>query len=367
MNTLSHLQERIVAYAVVAVSAIAGVALSAALSHAQILPQNSAPNPYTTIEGWAKMPEGRTWGSTSAVAIDKDGVSVWVAERCGTNSCLNSNLDPVMKFDSTGKMVLSFGRGMFTFPHGIDVDPDGNIWVTDGQDNRPRGSGNGAAGGAPMPAKVIGHQIYKFSPTGKLLMALGKPGGGKGDEYFYQPNAVLVAPNGDIFVVDGHSSSDSANARLMKFDKTGKLLRTLGSKKGTGTGEFDQPHALAMDSQGRLFVADRGNNRLFIYDQNFKLLDTWTQFSRISGLFIDKNDMLYAADSESGSVEPNRPDWTRGIRIGSVKDGKVIAFIPDPTVKPRSTSSAEGVAVDAHGNIYGAEVGQKALKKYVRK
>ncbi len=132
-----------------------------------------------------------------------------------------------------------------------------------------------------------------------------------------------------------------------------------------------QPHALAFDSKGRLFVADRGNNRIQIYDQDLNLLDTgWEQYSRISGLWIDKNDMLYAADSESGSVAPTRPEWKRGIRIGSVrdgKDGKVQFFIPDPAEKPSSTSAAEGVAVDAAGNIYGAEVGPAALKRYVKK
>ena len=342
---------------------------TAPLANAQgSAPENGAPNPYRTVEGWAKMPEGRVWGSTSAVDIDKDGVSIWVAERCSANSCLNSDLDPIMKFDSTGKMVTSFGKGMFIFPHGIHVDKDGNIWVTDGQDNLPR-AGRGGASPAPAPAKIIGHQIYKFSPSGKLLMTLGKAGGGKGDEFFYQPNDVITTPKGEIIVVEGHASTDSSNARILKFDKDGKLLKTWGVKKGTGVGEFDQPHALAMDSKGRLFVADRGNNRLLIYDADMKLLDTWTQFSRISGLFIDKNDMLYAADSESGWVSPAHAAWTRGIRIGSVKDGKVIAFIPDPaTERPaNSTSSAEGVAVDARGNIYGAEVGQKALKRYVKK
>ena len=331
-------------------------------------PTNYAPNPYRTIEGWAKLPEGRAWGSTSAVDIDKDGTSIWVAERCGANSCVGSNLATVMKFDSTGIMVTSFGAGMMAFPHGIHVDRDGNIWVTDGQDNMPTRA-RGAAADAPMPPppdKIIGHQVFKFSPQGKLLMTLGKTGGGKNSEFFYQPNDILVAPNGEIYVCEGHASNDSSTARILKFDKAGKLIATWGDKKGTGPMQFDQPHAFAMDSKGRLFIGDRGNNRIQIYDQSGKLLDSWTQFSRPSGIFIDKNDMIYVADSESGSVNPAHGEWKRGIRIGSVKDGKVIAFIPDPTVSPRSTSSAEGVAVDARGNIYGAEVGQKALKRYVK-
>jgi sugar lactone lactonase YvrE len=359
------------------------VASATALT-AQVAPTNDAPNPYRTIEGWAKMPAGRVWGSTSAVDIDKDGESIWVAERCSTNSCLNSNLDPILKFDKNGNLVKSFGAGMLIFPHGIHVDHEGNIWVTDGQDNLPRRA-RGAAADAPLPpppAKIVGHQIYKFSPDGQLLLTLGKAGGAREPEFLYQPNDVLVAPNGDIWVVEGHSSNAQATARILKFDKTGKLIRSYGTW-GKGDGQFDQPHALAMDSRGRLFVADRGNDRLLIYDQDLKLLDTWYQFSRISGLWIDKNDVLYAADSESGSVsrgpdgQRNRSEWKRGIRIGSARDGKITAFIPDPwptcpqgqqstAAAPcsSSTSAAEGVAVDKNGVIYGAEVGPRRLLRY---
>jgi len=207
-----------------------------------------------------------------------------------------------------------------------------------------------------------GNQVYKFSPDGKLLMTLGKPGGAAEPDFFYQPNDVLVAPNGDIFVSEGHGAG---NSRILKFGKDGKLIKSYG-KKGSGAGELDQPHALAMDSRGRLFVGDRGNNRVLIFDQDFKLLDEWRQFSRPSGLYI-RNDMLYAADSESESVARNHDGWKRGIRIGSVKDGKVASFIPDPVEKATGTSAAEGVAVDAAGNVYGAEVGPRTVKKYVRK
>ncbi len=350
---------------------IAILSISGAV-HAQVQTKatNDLPNPYQTIEGWAKMPEGRTWGSTSAVEIDKDGVSIWVGERCGTNSCLNSSLDPILKFDANGNLLKSFGAGLLIFPHGIHVDRDGNIWVTDGQDNLPR-RGRGAAADAPLPpapAKVVGHNVYKFSPDGQLLLTLGRAGGAREPEFFYQPNDILVAPNGEIYVAEGHASSDSANARILKFDKTGKLIGSWG-KKGTGPGEFDQPHALAMDSRGRLFVGDRSNNRIQIFDQSGKHLDTWYQFSRPSGIYIDRNDNIYVADSESGSVgnARTRTDWKRGIRIGSAKDGSVTAFIPDPAESPPSTSAAEGVAVDSKGNIYGAEVGPRALKRYVRR
>ena len=322
---------------------------------------NDRPNPYETITGWAKMPEGRTWGSTSAVDIDRDGTSIWVAERCGVNHCVGSTLDPVLKFDGAGRLVTSFGAGLIASPHGIHVDHDGNVWVTDCACTL----GGRGGGGAALPPGT-GHQVFKFSPDGKLLMRLGVPGGGRDTAYFFQPNDVLVAPNGDIFVAEGHASSATATARVLKFDRTGKLLKTWGSK-GTAPEQFDQPHALAMDSRGRLFVADRGNNLLKIFDQDGTLLESWTQFSRISGLYITPGDTLYAADSESGSVARDRTDWKRGIRIGSARTGEVFAFIPDPETAPPSTSSAEGVAVDRNGVIYGAEVGQKALKRYVKK
>ncbi len=342
--------------------ALSLVAAARASAQANMAPINSGPNPYQTIEGWAKLPEGRTWGSTSAVAIDRDGKSVWVAERCGTNSCAGSNLPPVLKFDETGKLVKSFGEGLMVTPHGIFVDKDDNIWVVDC-------ACTGAGRGAPPPdptAPPKGHQIFKFSSEGKLLLTLGKAGGGRDPEFFYTPNAILVAPNGTMFVSEGHSSAEGATARVLKLSKDGTLIASWGGKKGNGPDDFDQPHALAMDSKGRLFVGDRGNNRIKIFDQDGKLLDTWYQFSRPSGIFIDKDDNIYVTDSESGSVAKARTDWKRGIRIGNVKDGKVVAYIPDPNENATNTSAAEGIAVDAKGVIYGAEVGPKALKRYVK-
>ena len=335
-----------------------------ATAQTPVAPTNDLPNLYRTIENYFTLPEGRTWGSTSAVEIDKDGKSIWVAERCGANTCLNSNLPTILKFDASGKLVKSFGAGVLVFPHGIYVDRDGNLWVTDGQDNAPRPAGQrGGNLSGPLPGSTKGHQVFKFSPDGRLLMTLGKPGGAAEPDYFYQPNDVLVARNGDIFVSEGHGG---ANSRILKFKKDGTFIKSVG-KKGTGPGEFDQPHALAMDSRGRLFVGDRGNNRIQILTEDLTFLEEWKQFSRPSGIYIDKNDTIYVADSESESVARNHDGWKRGIRIGSAKDGKVTAFIPDPVREGHRDKCCRGVAADAAGNIYGAEVGPRAVKKYVRK
>ena len=309
----------------------------------------SAPNPYKWDESWKpQLPDGREWGSSAGVGVDRDG-NIYVAERCGGNplGCVGKTFGPIVKLSPSGKFLAAFGSGLFVQPHGLYVDRDGNIWATD------------------VNAKDgIGHQVFKFSPDGKVLMRLGKAGTpGGGNDEFNAPSAVVTAPNGDIFVADGHGGN--TNARIVKFAKDGSFIKTWG-KKGSAPGELDIPHTIAMDSQGRLFVGDRQNNRIQIFDQDGKFLDQWHQFSRPSGVYIDARDNIYVADSESESVSKNHDGWKRGIRVGSAKDGSVTAFIPDPVDKTNTTSAAEGVAADAAGNIYGAEVGPRRMMKYVR-
>ncbi len=327
-----------------------GAGLFGAEAYAQTNP-NSAPNLYRTVENWAKLPNGRTWGQVISVRIDRDGKSIWVAERCGGTSCAKSDLAPILKFDSSGNLVKSIAAGMIVRPHGLFIDKRGNVWATDG---------DGEAG--------KGHRVFEFNPDGKVLMTLGKAGvAGDGPDTFNRPSNVLVAPNGDIFVADGHGPG--SNARIVKFSADGKFIKAWG-KQGSEPGEFNNPHSLAMDSKGRLYVADRGNNRVQIFDQDGNFLDQWRQFGRPSGVFIDKRDLLYVADSESNNSR--NPGFHRGIRIGSVRDGKVTAFIPDPVLvpaeglDPTNGTAAEGVAADDAGNVYGAEVGPRSLKKYVK-
>jgi sugar lactone lactonase YvrE len=346
--------------------------------------EKALPNPYARDETFFEIPLERVLGSSSAIATDKDGKSIWVAERCGAQSsgdrevCVHSTVPPVMKFDENGKMVKAFGAGQIVYPHSMTIDRDGNIWIADLQSNVDRpargGRGGGAAGGALAPAGPTGppltpngNQIIKFSPEGKILLHFLVPGVyGTDTAHFSQPSAIAIAPNGDIFVADGHDSAPSNN-RIMKFDKNGKFIKIWGGP-GTGQSEFDCPHAMAFDSQGRLFVGDRGNNRIQIFDQEGNFLAEWKQFGKPSGLFIDKNDVIYVADSESNIGQGNA--YIRGVHIGDAKTGKVTAFLPDPQGNPApwntlgGTTGAEGVTSDAAGNIFTAQVNPPGLAKY---
>ncbi len=327
--------------------------LCVGVSHGQdaAYPPRLAPNPYRTIEGLFALPEGRSMGSTSAVDIDRDGVSIWVFERCGARTCAGSNLAPVLKFDASGALVESFGAGLFVEPHGIHVDRDGNIWLTDVR---------GAAG--------KGLQVFKFSPSGQLLMTLGQAGvSGDGPDTFNAPNDVVTAPDGAIFVADGHGGQ--VTPRVMKFSEDGTFITSWG-QRGSGPGEFNLPHALAMDSAGRLFVGDHGNSRIQVFDQQGRYLTEWKQFGRPAGLFIDRDDILYSASRSTQGLDPG---WQGGIVIGDAKDGGVTAFIPDPD----PNGSQEAVAVDSEGNVYGGFTDSgndpesiargRTVKKYVRK
>lgn len=330
-------------------SAVAVVALSGqwVFTQAAVQPINNLPNPYRTVLNWAQPPDGRKWGSTAGVDVGPDG-NIWAIDRCGTNSCADSSLTAILEFDPSGKLLRNFAGGLFAQPHGMFVDKDGNVWVTDDQ-----GSKDGKKG----------FQVWKFNPDGKVLLTLGKAGvQAEGPDTFGAPTDVVVAPNGDIFVSDGHSGCNCTSARVVKFSKDGKFIKTFG-KKGTGPGDFDGPHALAFDSQGRLFVGDRSNNRIEIFTQDGQFVAEWKQFGRPSGIAI-RDDVIYVADSESDNTR--NPGWHKGIRIGSAKDGSVKTFIEDSEPTKQSPAGAEGVAVDAKGTVYGAVVSRQTLEKHVK-
>ncbi len=339
--------------------------------HANQPPINNLPNPYETQRDFGTLPDSRIWGSVSAVNVDIDGLHIWAGDRCGNNSCATSHVDPIVKLDPQGNVVQSFGADLIIWPHGMDVDSEGNIWVVDARaaNSRELAENPDAAG--------KGHTVLKFSRTGELLMTLGT-GGEVGDPptHFDAPNDVLVAPNGNIFVADTHGAQfqdeagPNAKSRISIFSADGTFIKSFG-EWGFGDGQFRSPHSLAMDSQGRLFVADRGNNRIQIFDQDGNHQDTWYQFSRISGLFIDKaTDMLYAIDSES-DTNYNPGGWRKGLRVGSAQTGEVMYFIPNHMSERNSGmggigSMGEGVTVDKDGVVYAGEVGPiKGMTKFI--
>ena len=326
------------------------------------------PNPATeVVTDWVDLPDGREWGSTAGVDIDPIDGHIWAYDRCGgvglAGGCDDNLVDPVFKFHrETGEILASFGAGLFVLPHGIHVDADGNVWITDSMGNS---------------TGTKGHQVIKFSPGGEVLLTLGQAGvPGSEPGLLNEPCDVVTAPNGDIFVSDGHSGqnpnpAEGSTGRIIKFSAEGEYIMEWG-RIGDGPGEFRTPHGMAFDSQGRLFVADRGNHRIQIFDQDGNHLDSYYQFSRISGLFIDAQDNLYAIDSESN---PRTHDgWMTGIRIGHVSEDRVTAFIPPHAVSEERPFgfAGEGVAVDGDGNVYAAEgpISLRAagggLTKYVR-
>ena len=337
-----------------------------------VQPVNDGPNPYQTVLNWAQVQAPRTFGSTAGIAADRDGRSIWVTDRCGDkpgggfggDGCaLSPEIAPVMKFDVSGKMVASFGAGMFIFPHGVYVDPEGNVWATDQRNANDKEI-------AQVPgSKALGSRAIKFSPDGKVLLILGKGGvAGNPPDALTEPLDVVTGVNGDIFVSEGHCGQNATAgpdcvARISKFDKSGKFIKSWG-RMGSGIGEFRTPHALALDSKGRLVVADRGNHRLQIFDQDGKFLEQIRKFGRTSDLFIDRNDLLYAIDSES--TDANHPGWKKGVRIGSLHDDKIQAFVPGHQTANGAGTAGEGVTVDAAGNIYGAENVLHSVTKYAK-
>ena len=312
-------------------------------------PRNDLPQPYKTTRDWGELPAGVKWAAVTAIEPAPDG-TIFVIHRCFANSCSGRSEAPILKFNAAGKLLATWGAGMFVFPHGATVDREGNLWVTDARGENGKG-----------------HQVIKFDPSGRVVMTLGKAGvSGSGPALLDQPTDVVVAPDGDIFVTDSHRNG--LNNRVVKFKKDGTFVKEWGSK-GYGRGEMSEPHSIAMDSRGRLFVADRENNRIQIFDQNGRFLDEWRQFGSPSGIFIAPDDTIYVADSESG------PDTgahelhgiKKGIRIGSAKDGSVTAFIEDSESTAPDHSGAEGVGVDAQGNVYGGVVRRQMLERHVKK
>lgn len=308
-------------------------------------PTSTMNNPYQIVENWPTLRDGMTWGAAIGIIPDNTG-GTWMLFR---------SEPPINYIDASGTITKSFGDGLFVQAHGFCMDHDGNLWAGDSgpfaEDPSTRGRG---------------FQLHKFSPDGELLMSLGEAGvSAAGEDTFIGPTACAVASNGDIIVADGHwprpASAQQDGDRLVQLKTDGTFVRAVGSL-GSGPGEFMGPHALAFDSDERLFVADRSNNRVQVLDENLEFVDEWRHFGRPSGVTILQDDTLIVADSESTYAidgPPEAPEgggrvlrnagWQPGIRIGRAADGSLLHFVPG--------TRPEGLAADELGNIFAGLTG----------
>ncbi len=375
MSLASRLSLRLVAAAAVAAAfAVSAYAQQGIPSPAK--PPTDLPNPYRLVSGWPTLPKsmvgphGHKWGEVIRVHVAPDG-NIWIFQRCfndrpaGDATCLNRGQanPPILEFNPAGKLLKSFGQGLFAHPHGFTVDREGNLWASDTNDEESiLGAAAKNAGGV-----LMGQEVIKMSPDGMVLMMLGKEGvTGNGPDTFDRPAGVAVASNGDIFVADGHYPNKLGTGRIVKFSKDGKFIKTWG-KVGTDPGDFDEPHDIYIGgSQEHVYVADRRNNRIQVFDQDGNFLAAWPQFGQPSSVYVDKDDNIFVG---STFQDPKaKKGQLRGIVIGSAKDGALKAFIPDPTDLDKMTdtgTSASGIAEDAQGNIFAGDVGANNLRKYV--
>jgi len=365
------------------------VAALAMTTHAQDraakpAPKPTLPNPYRLAPDWPtlpssmKGPNGHKWGEVIRVHVAPDG-NVWVFHRCfndkpaGDATCVNrgDGNPPILEFNPAGRLLRSFGVGLFAHPHGFTVDKDGNIWTTDTNDDETI---------LGMPAKdakgvALGQTVLKLSAEGKTLMTIGTPGvRGTGPTTFDRPTGVSVAMNGDIFVADGHSGNKSNSARIVKFSPDGKFVKAWG-RMGPEPGNFREPHDLFVGgSKGYVYVADRQNNRIQVFDQNGTFIAAWTQFGQPSSVYVDKQDNIYVGATYQDPAQGNVMRATTGpndraIVIGDAITGALKYLIPDPGDLSKMTdtgTSASGIAVDDQGNVFAADVGFNNLRKYVR-
>jgi hypothetical protein len=354
---------------------VAAAALGGAAEAQQPSTPNPAdlPNPYKLVEGWPTLPpemNGGRWGEVIRVHVAGDG-NIWIFHRCfnvvppGSATCINRGEanPPVLQFEPSGRLLRSFGAGLFAYPHGFTVDGEGNLWASDVND-----AGTVLGMSAKNAAGVVmGQEVLKLSPDGKVLMTLGREGvGGSGPDMFDRPTGVAIAPNGDIFVSDGHNPNKSGNARVMKFTKDGRFIKEWG-RKGAQPGEFDEPHDIFIGgSQSRVYVADRRNRRIQVFDLDGNFIAAWHQFGEPSSVFVGKDDTIYVGAS---FADPGaKKGELRGIVIGDVRDGLLKAFIPDPADldKVIRGTSASGIAADDMGSVFAADVGTQGLRKYVK-
>ncbi|WLD10879.1 peptidyl-alpha-hydroxyglycine alpha-amidating lyase family protein [Planctellipticum variicoloris] len=271
---------------------------------------------FRPVTDFLKLPDGWTLGSCSAVGVNGRGEIL----------LLHRGRHPLIIFDASGRFLRSWGDDLIQSPHGLRVDRDDNVWVTD----------------------IGGHRVFKFDPSGKLLLSLGNGKPGAGDDQFNKPTDVAFGPDGEFFVADGYG-----NARVLRFAASGKLIKTWGTP-GTGPGEFDLPHAIVVDPRERVLVGDRENNRIQIFDRDGALLEIWAGFAPY-GLAFNHNGILFVADARANQI------------LELDANGKVRRSWGRKGTGPGEFDLPHMLTSDADGNLFVAEVGGKRLQKFVRK
>jgi sugar lactone lactonase YvrE len=272
---------------------------------------------YKPVADWPRLPPGWNFGETSGIALDSSG-HVYV---------FNRGPHPLVEFDANGNFIRSLAEGMFVRTHGVRIDRSDNIWAVD----------------------VDGHFVVKLNPQGRVVMVLGRKGqAADNPQSFNRPTDVAFAANGDIYVADGY-----VNSRVVKFSKEGKYLLEWG-KKGTGDGEFNLVHAVAVDAKGRVYVGDRENRRLQIFDANGKFLAQWKQAGSPWGLEITPDQRLFVADGYANRV------------LMLNLDGQVLGSLGGPGKMPGEFAFVHAVAVSKGGDIYTAEILNWRPQKFVK-
>ncbi|MBI3494006.1 MAG: 6-bladed beta-propeller [Acidobacteria bacterium] len=291
--------------------------------------------PYHEVASWAPIPvpAAPEW-EMNRIATNLKGARIYASRRADP---------PILEIDpASGKILKMWGEGMLVWPHGLYVDRDGFVWATDGTIGSPPQLKLNPRSELALRAER-GQQVIKFTPDGRVVLTIGTKGvAGNGSDTFNAPSDVVVAPNGDVFVADGHGGD--TNGRVVKFSRDGKFIKAWG-RPGAGPGEFNAPHAIAIDSRGRVLVGDRSNNRIQLFNQDGQFLEEWKQFGAPSGIAIMPDDTMFVTNA-------------RRIVVGNARDGSVTGYIDDV--------QAEGITVDGHGNMYASEVFKRALKKFSR-
>jgi len=280
--------------------------------------KSGPPLPHKLVKDWAKLPKGWNFGESSGVAVDKQD-NVWV---------FNRGAHPVIQFDKHGNMLQAWGEGLFKSSHGVRIDAEGNVWAID----------------------VKGHLALKFSPAGKVQMVIGRsPGNNDSKDSLNEPTGIAFAANGDLFISDGY-----VNSRVIKFNREGDYLTHWGSK-GEGDGQFNLVHDVALDSAGKVYVADRTNQRVQIFDSSGKFLAKWTGIGAPWGLIYSaKENVMYMCDGLNNRV----------IKLGL--DGQVQGVLGSQGRIQGKFDFVHNIALDSEGSIYVVEIKNWRVQKFAK-